>query len=752
MALLRQSKMPQGDLEVRPAMLRHHLGMPALQAGAAALFYAAAALLLMGSPLAHHFSTTRLGDCAPCDPEVYLWSLKWFPHALHQGLPLLFTTAAFAPGGYNLAWSTAMPGASLLMAPITRAFGPMVAYNVLSIAAPAISALATFFLCRTLTGAFWPSLAGGWLFGFSPYAQLETIDHLHLALDFVAPLLLCLALLRYFDRLSRPRFVILAAVLLVVQFSLSAEIFATSILFGAAALALGRLIAPAQARRSLRSLAALLLLSCAFALVALCPYLVHLLGQDFNLLPVFNPAHCSTDLAGFVTPGPYTMLGHWLALNRSWGCEPMAWMGLLPAIALALLLDERRRWPIRLLFVMLILVCIAALGPVIHFKDHALIPGPSTFILLVPLLNNALPARFMMYAFLLMALAIALFLAAPGHRLIRWLAAIAALVSVAPTIPFRWRVTPYQPPFITEALYRQAIHPRDVVLILPWGQAGEAMLWQAESDFHFRLAGGYLGGVMPREYKRWPIVQALQRESPYILDYGAQFQSFLAAHQVRAVIVEEPAAGVYARLCALLGTPLHLGGVLLYRVPADARFPDAQTMETRYCVGRFERMLAAVRGYLAHGGSPAGFDLQAVATAGVLGTSDLGQPAPAQLPAFGWLHRVKASMRFQRAVALLQRRWPLRYRAAVELGPVPIVPTDTGIWAGPWPGRRIAVGEACAPEAARRTIAALGSLAEHVFYPYPAPYGAAVKIGADPQFLLMVMRPEAVLGAKAAAR
>src|SRR5207253_473088 len=88
----------------------------------------------------------------------------------------------------NLAWVTALPGPSLLLAPVTLAFGPIVSSNLLALAAPALAAWAAYLLCHHLTGRFWPSIAGGFVFGFSSYEMAQMRGHLNLLLTFPIPL------------------------------------------------------------------------------------------------------------------------------------------------------------------------------------------------------------------------------------------------------------------------------------------------------------------------------------------------------------------------------------------------------------------------------------------------------------------------------------------------------------------------------------------------------------------------------------
>ena len=71
------------------------------------------------------------------------------------------------------------PGSPLLLAPVTLTAGPVAAYNVAAILMPALAATTAFLLCRHVTRSFWPSLAGGYLFGFSSYVLGHELAHLH---------------------------------------------------------------------------------------------------------------------------------------------------------------------------------------------------------------------------------------------------------------------------------------------------------------------------------------------------------------------------------------------------------------------------------------------------------------------------------------------------------------------------------------------------------------------------------------------
>jgi hypothetical protein len=155
------------------------------------------------------------------------------------------------------------------------------------------------------------------------------------------------------------------------------------------------------------------------------------------------------------------------------------------------------------------------LGPVIHVHGTDLIPSVWLPALFLPVLNNALPARFVLYAFLTLSITITLWLCdSHGRTSIRWLFAIAAVISVLPdAVP----ESPATLPFFSQRTYRDYLLPDETVAVLPFAFNGEAMKWQAQSNFFFRVAGGYFS-VIPQEYTAWPIVPALLYEEPYIPD------------------------------------------------------------------------------------------------------------------------------------------------------------------------------------------------------------------------------------------
>jgi len=156
----------------------------------ALLIYTAISILVFARSLLTDFAGSYIGRGT--DPANSMWFLVWWPYAIAHRVNPFVTHAIYAPGGMNLAWSTTIPLVSLIMAPITATFGPVVAYNILSIADPALAAWTAFLLCRYISQSYWPALLGGYIFGFSSYMLAQTLGgHLVLTLVFPVPLGVC---------------------------------------------------------------------------------------------------------------------------------------------------------------------------------------------------------------------------------------------------------------------------------------------------------------------------------------------------------------------------------------------------------------------------------------------------------------------------------------------------------------------------------------------------------------------------------
>jgi hypothetical protein len=186
------------------------------------------------------------------------------------------TDLIWAPNGINLAWTTAIPLPSFVAWPLTASLGPIVAYNVWCLITMPLAGWAAFMLCRHTCRAWWPSLLGGYIFGFSAYMLgQQTCGHLSLTIVFLVPLAVLLVTRAIEGELAPGRLLIALAALLVAQFLIFIEIFATMTAMGAMALLLGWSFAPSDTGK--RIVKVLLPIAGAYAatMVIVGPYLYY---------------------------------------------------------------------------------------------------------------------------------------------------------------------------------------------------------------------------------------------------------------------------------------------------------------------------------------------------------------------------------------------------------------------------------------------------------------------------------------------
>jgi hypothetical protein len=244
-------------VEEHPARLGR-LSSPPLQGLLALVVYAAIWLPTVARPLLAHLSWAQLGPATP-DPNFYVWSVGWWPYAIGHGINPLYTNLIAAPAGHSLAWITTVPPLALLAAPITMTAGPVVAFNLLSVLALPVTGWAAFLACRRLTGRFLPALVGGAVYGFSDYEVRQFgVGHLNLCYALLPPILVYLVVAWRDGGIGSRVFVILAGLVLAMQFYLFLETFAYLTAILVVALLLGLAVADRASRRRMLQLAGLL--------------------------------------------------------------------------------------------------------------------------------------------------------------------------------------------------------------------------------------------------------------------------------------------------------------------------------------------------------------------------------------------------------------------------------------------------------------------------------------------------------------
>jgi len=164
-----------------------------LQSLGALAIYFAAAVLLLDRGLRGHPGYMIGRDT---DPGVHMWFFNWWRFAIAHRLNPFITDWVWAPLGINLAWTTCVPLPSLVSIPLQLTVGEPATYNIMVTLMPPLAAFSAFALCRRVTGALWPSILGGYIFGFSPYMLGQLLAHLVEIAIFPVPLIVLVTLKR----------------------------------------------------------------------------------------------------------------------------------------------------------------------------------------------------------------------------------------------------------------------------------------------------------------------------------------------------------------------------------------------------------------------------------------------------------------------------------------------------------------------------------------------------------------------------
>ena len=119
-----------------------------------------------------HWARARLAGQRSPDVVEQIWWLAWTAFALPHGHNVLSAQWQNYPAGQNFGANGSMLALGILFAPITKLFGPIVAWNVAVRLALAASAFSMCLVLRRWT-TWWPAaFVGGrlLLYGFSAYA------------------------------------------------------------------------------------------------------------------------------------------------------------------------------------------------------------------------------------------------------------------------------------------------------------------------------------------------------------------------------------------------------------------------------------------------------------------------------------------------------------------------------------------------------------------------------------------------------
>jgi hypothetical protein len=538
------------------------------------ILYGIISFIFFGLKLFPHFSEY----CSGTSLDVYtnLWILNWWPYALIHHIHPLLTDFVWAPFGYNLAETNLAHGFSLLLAPVTLFFGPIVANNILNISLTAISAYAAFFLFRFISrGAILASLVGGYIYGFSSYQLAHTYTaHLDLISIFLFPLIILSCLYYIKNRLTTLGFLLFTTICLVFQFSIGVELFVTSAICFFIAL-VSFYICLAEYRERLAEIIYLLLWSYVLTLVIVSPFLFYFYAYKMSVFEKLDYVFAN-DLLNFIVPTKITWLGgnYFANISQHFRGNIYEWdtyVGL-PLITIFILFIKEF-WPdkiCRSLILITFIFAIFSLGPIIRLNGREIIYSPYYLFNFFPVLKYALPSRFSLYTFLCLATMVVLWLCKSKINYgIKCFLVGLTIIFLLPNPALISSITkPDIPLFIKNQNYKKLLHKNDIILFLPQDEMGgydQELYWQVKSNMYFRILGGQISGVSLR-YFYDPVWNSLHsmKFSPEVI---AAFKSFLLNSQVAAVFVDKKAASKFQPLLSALNIkPISMGKFFIFKI------------------------------------------------------------------------------------------------------------------------------------------------------------------------------------------
>jgi hypothetical protein len=451
------------------------------------------------------------------DGALMMWFLQWTPHAVQHGLNPLFSPSMNVPDGVNVMWNTSLLLPGLLLAPVTATFGPVLTFNLLLVLGLGISAWCATIAFRRYVRSPVAALLGGLVFGFSPYMLAQSRGHLQLTLVFLVPLLL-LALDEVLVRQCWHPLLAGAALglLAACQVYIGEEVLAfTGIVALVQVLVLVALF-PRQVRgRVGYALLAFAAAAVVFATLAAWPLHFQLTGPQHVSGDLHVVDKLATDLYGPVVPNWIQAIAPDAAvrLSASFPGNPAEINGYLGIPLVLIIVFTAVRWwrapVVRVAALLFLVPLILSMGARLFVGGHRTgIPLPWAAIDSLPLLESAVPNRFMLLTDLFAGLLLALFVDrvrawATVPKLGALVMAGAACLALLPRGPLGG--VPVEVPAFFTGREVDRIPEDSVALLAPFPKAANAapMFWQAMADLRFRIPGGYFVGPDPNGKPRY---------------------------------------------------------------------------------------------------------------------------------------------------------------------------------------------------------------------------------------------------------
>ncbi len=548
----------------------------------ALLFFLVLAVLLFWSS----WSTADSHPGVPGDAEATMWWMRWMGFALGHGQNPLFTDYIGYPFGVNAMWSNGYALPSFVLLPVTAIFGVITAYNLMATLALALSGWCAYLVARRYVRSYAAAVAGGLLYGFSPYMAAQSLGHVGLTLAFIPPLM-WLVLDTVVVRKKHP--VALGAVfglLAAAQVMTAEEMLATEAIAAVVALLALAAFHPREVRPALGpALRAGLSASAVFAVLTGPALAFQFLGPQQVPGVIRPPDMFVTDLYNFVLPTNLQLI------HPAWSDDIVSlftgnlleWNGYVGAglilLVLFVVVRLRSRPVVPVAAVTAVVMAIFSMGPHLHIAGEV-----TSWPLLwqvdgLPLLPQVLPARLMLYFYLFASVLVAMYVETmitthgrPRQVALALLFAV-AMIPLLPTWPYPHRQD--ERPVFFRSSMANGVGGDSAVLVLPFSRKdADAMFWQSESGMRFRMAEGNFvseWGAGPAPTRLSNVAEAIQAGSPspgVSAALRTQLSDDMLVTGIQAVIVGPmPNRSAMLSLFRQLyrSPPIEEGGVSLWR-------------------------------------------------------------------------------------------------------------------------------------------------------------------------------------------
>jgi hypothetical protein len=392
------------------------------------------------------------------DASQFINYMSWWVYAITHFINPFINTRLYN-GHVNMMYVTSAPLLAVLSLPVNILFGPVAAYDAIAVLAMPLSAYAAFVLVYYLTKNYFGSIIGGFFYGFSAYCIGETIiGDINLSSVYLIPLIAFVVLLKLDEKISAKLYVFLMSLMLAAQFLIFDEIYADLTVSGFIAIFLYYVFYKEQ---KIFKLISLTILSYLFSLIIVSPFLYYALARRYQIM----------------MPPRLFLNKFYFAINPVF--HSISYIGPYLLIVVFLYIIKSKNY-----FLPTLLVVFSLLSSFYFFS-------------FMPLLKEALPDRFVIYADLIISIIAGFYFSKLDfERVALLILTVGSLATLSMAIIAHFKSSFNDTPvFFQTSLYKKYIKSGSEVLVLPLTFTDDNIRYQAIDNFYYKMPVGYYYNV-----------------------------------------------------------------------------------------------------------------------------------------------------------------------------------------------------------------------------------------------------------------